>query len=56
MIARRSVGFDERIWPILPCSMIEYAFEPSPVSMNSSWMSRRRQTLPFIRYSLSPFL
>ena len=35
--------------------MIEYALLPSPVSMNSSWMSRRRQTWPFIRYSLSPF-
>ena len=40
--------------PILPCSMIAYALAPSPVSIRRSWTSRRRQTWPSIRYSLSP--
>src|SRR5215831_5612470 len=42
--------------PILPCSMIAYAFAPSPVSIRSSWTSRKRATCPSIRYSLSPDL
>ncbi len=36
---RRSSGLAWRIMPIFPCSMIEYAFAPMPVSMNSSAMS-----------------
>src|SRR5436190_2675221 len=51
---RRSVGRELRIIPIFPCSMIAYAFAPSPVSISRSWMSLRRQICPSIRYSLSP--
>ena len=51
---RRSAGRDDRIWPILPCSMTAYAFTPSPESISRSWMSRSRHTSPSIRYSLSP--
>ena len=34
--------------------MMAYDSGPSPVPMNKSWMSRRRQTWPSIKYSLSP--
>ena len=37
-----------------PCSMMAYDSGPRPVPMKMSWMSRRRQSLPFSRYSLSP--
>ena len=41
---------------IWPCSIIEYARAPTPVSINSSRMSLSRQTLLFMLYSLSPLL
>ena len=51
---RRSAGRELRIMPIFPCSMMAYAFAPSPVSISSSWTSRSRHTSPSIKYSLSP--
>ena len=55
-IARRSSGRDDRIMSILPCSMIEYAERPMPVSMKSCWMSFSRHGVLFSRYSLLPSL
>ncbi len=51
---RRSSGFDDRIWSICPCAMIEYAVRPIPVSANRSWMSLSRHNIPLIRYSPRP--
>src|SRR4030043_117797 len=42
--------------PTCPCSIIEYALTPTPVSINNSRISFSRHTLLFIRYSLSPLL
>src|SRR5215218_7989525 len=54
MAARRSSGrpwrtSSRRFWPSTVCSS-----RPTPVSDSSSWMSRRRQGVPLMAYSLSP--
>src|SRR5918992_200077 len=54
MSLRRSCGLPERMRPILPCSMTEYARTPRPVSISRSLTSFRRVTRPFRRYWLSP--
>ena len=54
MRVRRSSGRDETMKPIRPCSMMAYAFEPTPVPRKNSTMSRKRQGTPPSRYSLSP--
>src|SRR6516162_31580 len=42
MIARRSIGFVERISPMRPCSMMAYESGPNPTPMNISCTSRSR--------------
>ena len=54
MMARRSIGFVERISPMRPCSMMAYESGPNPTPMNISWMSRSRATRSLMRYSLCP--
>jgi hypothetical protein len=51
---RRSVGRPLRIIPILPCSMIGVVLRAEPGVHQQIVTSRRRQTVPSIRYSLSP--
>ena len=50
---RRSAGRELRIMPIFPCSMMAYAFAPSPVSISSSWTSRSRHTSPSIKLAFA---
>ena len=50
----RSAGLRFNKASIRPCSMIEYALIPAPVSMKSSIISRRRQGIRFMENSLSP--
>ena len=54
MRPRRSSGRDDTMKPMRPCSMIAYAFEPTPVPRKNSTTSRRRDGTPFSRYSLLP--
>ena len=50
----RSVGLAFNIAATRPCSIMEYAFVPMPVSRNSSRISFNRTLFPLIKYSLLP--
>jgi hypothetical protein len=54
VLLRRSSGRAETIWPMRPCSMIEYAVRPTPEPKKMSFTSRSRACTPFTRYSDSP--
>ena len=53
-MVRRSCGEASSIASTLPCSMIEYASAPMPVSRNRSTMSLSRQRLELMRYCEVP--
>jgi hypothetical protein len=54
MMCRLSCGRDDTIWPIRPCSMIEYALVPTPVPRKKSVMSRSRQGVLLRKYCEVP--
>ena len=53
-IVRRSTGCARNMASTFPCSIMQYASLPMPVSRNNSRMSRSRTFLAFTKYSLRP--